>query len=270
MLTWTKIPMPAAGPTAYSRYQATGASGRYYSILKHGTRFRLAAGGGKYDQKVSTLADLKEVCEGLEVTLAEFGEVMMVNVKPGVTVAKGQLVTTDMIQTGPTDETPVAVQEFPVTTTCGNTLLIAATSQEEAVTFARRDGFAVRLAADTDEDDEHPDYTTPLDDDDFPLGTQQNPLPDEPGLDTVVPEYRPGTPPVPEPAEHPDHETPLAAPEPPQDAPAAVRSPNWPVDDRDALPNVLGRLTLYRDLSWRPGSVIAPVRRYSGGRRARA
>lgn len=363
-LTWTKIPMPGVSPTAYSGYQATGASRRHYSILKHGTRFRLAGGGGHADQRVATLAVLKDVCEQIEASVVSGmiglnthdNEVPLLTsvTKRDVSERKGDVppagyVIPELKVSGitaanpfgtddePNEPTPLeacdfplgsqqnpfpkgengpdpsqgssvpsesalsagassasaatvpvtAVTEFPVTT-CGGTLLIAATSQAEAERIAVQDGYMVKLTTDTDdtEGENGSDPTvspktssTPVTTSDGEDGSSTTPVPPaptidpEPGLDTVVPEFRPGTPPapesVPEPAEHPDHETPLAAPDAAPDL--GVTDARFRASiDRDSLVNTLSRLVMRRDLSWRPGAVIAPVRRYFGGRKLRA
>ncbi len=261
MLNWTKIPMPAAGPIALSGYQATGAGGRYYSILKHGTRFRLAAGGGKYDQKVATLAVLKEVCEGLEVTLAEFAEVMMVDVKPAVT--EGQPDPADLIHTGPelgrmtpghpnAGMGPTDAEADEYDRIAGEVGSVPMTPEQLADTILAGgpDGPVMLVA---------PEGGAAAD---FCLDPV---APPEPDLDTVVPEFRPGQPPVPvqppapEPDDHPDRETPLAPP----DLTPDLGDPGARLVDHLAFVPTIDRLVMYRDISWRPRAVKAPVRRFA-------
>ncbi len=215
MLNWTK---QANGVG----HEATGASGRYYSILKHGVgRFRLAGGGGKYDQKIGTLSALKALCEEVEAACTEFAGVL---------------------GTGPDIGT-------------------AAIEKTEAFVEATA---LVQAATDPDGDDDGPgglpfDPTTPFDapppfaDPDLDLGHIV--LPPQPPAELVQ------EPAAPEP--HPDTEMPLA-PEPDTGDPGAYHRS----DDRDSLPSTLDRLYRLRDLCWRSGGYLVPVKRYGSVRRA--
>lgn len=272
-LNWTKLPV--LGTDGHAGYTATGTSGRFYSILKYGSgRFRLAAGGGLDDQKVGSLTALKTMCENIEsvMSVAEpEGEQretptvppmtgsLMIPVPPvpttdfpGVTGMVGMNTTDGEVPklnwTGIRPESDV---EYPVKTACGATLLIAAESPEMAVTIARADGFLVAV--------------------DPPVVVPVPPVDPDTDLDFIVPNDRPTAPvPVPDvqPTEpHPDTETPLAPPEPVQNEPTAWEAA---IDagfyhqtfDRNSVPSVLGRAVMYRDMSWRSGGFLAPVRRY--------